>query len=142
MFITRATRHDKADLEEFFAAEEWADPVLDSGAAFIARDGGIVGNVRLIAMGPETHVVEDVLVRSDHRGRGLGKRLVQAAMNSKGGTLYLCCHPERLRFYGDLGFAELPFDELPDTVRNYFEEHGDAPGALPPEHVHHFMKAR
>lgn len=142
MFITRATRHDKADLEEFFHAEEWDDPVLDRGTAFIARDGGIVGNVRLIPMEPETHVVEDVLVRSDRRGEGLGEGLMRAAMNSKGGTLYLCCHPERLRFYKDLGFAELPFDELPETVRAYFEEHGDAPSKLPPDHVHHFMKAR
>ena len=142
MFITRATRHDKADLEEFFKKEEWADPVLDKGVAFIARDGGIVGNVRLIPMEPETHVVEDVLVGSDRRGQGLGERLMQAAMNSKGGTLYLCCHPERLRFYGDLGFAEMPFEELPDSVRAYFEEHGDSPDKLPPDHVHHFMKAR
>lgn len=142
MFITRATRHDKADLEEFFTKEEWDDPVLDKGVAFIARDGGIVGNVRLIPIEPETHIVEDVLVGSDRRGQGLGERLMQAAMNSKGGTLYLCCHPERLRFYGDLGFAELPFEELPESVRVYFQEHGDSPDKLPPDHVHHFMKAR
>lgn len=142
MFITRATRHDKADLEEFFKSEEWADPVLDRGVAFIARDGAIVGNVRLIPMEPETHVVEDVVVRSDRRGQGLGERLMQAAMNSKGGTLYLCCHPERLRFYGSLGFTELPFDDLPVSVRSYFEEHGDSPDKLPPDHIHHFMRAR
>lgn len=142
MFITRATRHDKADLESFFGDEEWENPVLDQGVAFIARDGAIVGNVRLIQTEPETHVVEDVLVRSDRRGEGLGQRLMQAAMNSKGGTLYLCCHPERLRFYRDLGFGETPFEGLPESVRNYFEEHGDAPAQLPPDHVHHFMKAR
>lgn len=142
MFITRATRHDRADLEAFFKAEEWDDPILDKGIAFIARDGGIVGNVRLIEMEPQTLVVEDVVVQRDHRAQGLGRRLMQAAMNGRGGTLYLCCHPERLRFYKELGFAELPFEELPDSVRSYFEEHGDAPSKLPPDHVHHFMKAR
>ncbi len=142
MFITRATRHDRADLEAFFKAEEWDDPVLDKGTSFIARDGGIVGNVRLIEVEPQTVVVEDVLVQSDRRAEGLGERLMRAAMNSRGGTLYLCCHPERLRFYSGLGFAELPFEQLPGPVRAYFEERGDAPGALPPDHVHHFMKAR
>lgn len=142
MFITRATRHDKSDLEDFFKAQQWDDPVLDKGAAYIARDGAIVGNVRLIEVEPQTLVVEDVLVAEDRRGQGLGAQLMQAAMNSRGGSLYLCCHPPRLRFYNDLGFSEVPFEELPDGVRGYFEDHGDAPGQLPADHVHHFMKAR
>ncbi len=142
MFITRATRHDKSDLEDFFRSQEWADPVLDKGSAYIARDGAIVGNVRLIEVEPQTLVVEDVLVREDRRGQGLGAQLMQAAMNSRGGTLYLCCHPPRLRFYNDLGYSEVPFEELPDSVRAYFEDHGDAPSQLSPDHVHHFMRAR
>jgi GNAT superfamily N-acetyltransferase len=142
MFITRATRHDVSDLESFFRDEEWDDPILDRGVAFIARDGGVVGNVRLIEVEPQTVIVEDVLVKSERRGQGLGQRLMQAAMNGKGGTLYLCCHPERLRFYRDLGFAEVPFDSMPESARGYFEEHGDAPDKLPPDHIHHFMKAR
>lgn len=142
MFITRATRHDKSDLEDFFAGEKWDDPVLDQGVAFIARDGGIVGNVRLIEVEPQTVVVEDVLVKEDRRGNGIGAQLMRAAMNSRGGTLYLCCHPERMRFYNDLGFAEVPFAELPERVQAYFREHGDSPDRLPPDHVHHFLKAR
>lgn len=142
MFITRATRHDKSDLEDFFLSQEWADPVLDKGTAYIARDGAIVGNVRLIEVAPQTVIVEDVVVRSDKRGQGLGTRLMQAAMAGKGGTLYLCCHPERLRFYRDLGFSVVEFESQPEDVRAYFQQHGDAPPELPPGHVHHFMKAR
>lgn len=142
MFITRATRHDKSDLEEFFAAEQWDDPVLDQGVGFIARDGAIVGNVRLIEVEPQTVIVEDVLVKSDRRGQGIGADLMRAAMNSRGGTLYLCCHPERLRFYGDLGFSEMAFEELPEPVRTYFQEHGDSPDKLPADHIHHFLTAR
>src|SRR5688500_718464 len=142
MFITRATRHDKGDLEEFFANEKWDDPVLDKGVAFIARDGAIVANVRLIEVEAQTVVVEDVLVKEDRRGSGIVADVIGAAMNGKGGTLYLCCHPERLRFYGDLGFAEMPFDELPETVQTYFRDHGDSPDKLPPDHIHHFLKAR
>lgn len=142
MFITRATRHDTSDLEEFFKSESWDDPVLDSGKAFIARDGAIMGNVRLIEMVPEVLVVEDVLVKEDRRGQGIGTKLMQAMMKSRGGTLYLCCHPERLRFYTDLGFSEQLFEDLPASVRAYFEEHGDSPDRLSPDHIHHFMKAR
>lgn len=142
MFVTRATRHDKADLEDFFANEKWDDPILDKGVAFIARDGGIVGNVRLIEVEPQTVVVEDVLVKEDRRGGGIGAQLMRAAMISRGGTLYLCCHPERMRFYNDLGFTETPFDDLPESVQAYFREHGDSPDKLPPDHIHHFLKAR
>jgi len=142
MFITRATRHDRSDLEAFFRNEKWDDPVLDKGVAFIARDGGIVGNVRLIELEPQTVVVEDVLVRQDRRGSGIGAQVMRAAMNSRGGTLYLCCHPERMRFYRDLDFAEAPFEELPESVQAYFRAHGDSPDRLPPDHVHHFLRAR
>lgn len=142
MFITRATRHDRADLEEFFTNEKWDDPVLDRGVAFIARDGGIVGNVRLIEVEPQTVVVEDVLVKEDRRGSGIGTQVMRAAMNGRGGTLYVCCHPERMRFYNDLAFAEVPFEELPQSVQTYFREQGDSPDKLPPDHVHHFLTAR
>jgi len=142
MFITRATRHDTSDLEEFFRTEDWDDPLLDRGVAFIARDGSVVGNVRLIEMEPQTVVVEDVLVKSDRRGQGIGADLIRAAMNSRGGTLYLACHPERLRFYGELGFSEVAFSDLPETVAEFFRERGDAPEQLQPGHIHHFMKAR
>ena len=142
MFITRATRHDAADIEEFFKVEEWDDPVPDKGVAFIARDGGVVGHVKLIEIEPQALVVDDVLVKSDRRGSGIGADMMRAAMNSRGGTLYLCCHPERLRFYGDLGFSEMPFEELPEPIQTYFRDHGDSPDKLAPDHVHHFLKAR
>ena len=142
MFITRANRRDVGDLEEFFTNENWPDPVLDQGVAFIARSGPIIGNVRLIEFETNQLVVEDVVVAEARRGEGIGRQLVQAAMNSRGGTLYLCCHPETKAFYEKFDFSEVPFDELPEAIRNYFEEHGDAPEQLEEGHVHHFMTAR
>jgi predicted GNAT family N-acyltransferase len=142
MFITRATRHDRADVEDFYNAHDWGDAILDRGVSFVARDGGIVAALRLIDIDPQTLVIEDVLVRSNRRGQGIGADLMRAAMNSRGGTVYVCCHAERLRFYGDLGFAEVPFEDLPDGVRAFFEETNAAPHQLPAEHIHHFLKAR
>ncbi|MDQ3878666.1 MAG: GNAT family N-acetyltransferase [Actinomycetota bacterium] len=142
MFITRGTRHDHDDLRDFYARHEWSEePVeVDSGKAFIARDGAIVGAVRLIEIDPQNVIVDDVLVAEDRRGAGIGSQLMRAAMNSRGGTMYLCCHDERLRFYGDLGFTEIDPDSLPADVLEYFKKEGDYPSR--PDHVHHFLKAR
>jgi N-acetylglutamate synthase-like GNAT family acetyltransferase len=140
--ITRATRRDTDDLVEFFAEQEWDDPVLDKGIAFVARAGKIVGNVRLIEVEPNVLVIEDVLVAADKRGDGLGTQLMQAAMNSRGGKLYLACHPERLAWYQRLGFSEVPYDEQPEPVKQFFVDTNSAPDQLPDGHVHHFLTAR
>jgi GNAT superfamily N-acetyltransferase len=140
MLIARGTRHDRDDLEQFYAANEWADPHLDQGASFIAREGMIVGALTLIEVAPQTVIIEDVLVDEKRRGRGLGTQLMQAAMNSRGGTMVLCCHDERLGFYGRLGFEEVPFQELAGPAQTFMRDDGAYP--YTPEHVHHFMKAR
>jgi N-acetylglutamate synthase-like GNAT family acetyltransferase len=142
MFITRATRHDKADFEEFFKAHDWDDSHLDKGTAFIARDGGIVGSVRLIEVEPNLVIIEDVLVRRDRRGAGIGAQVMRAAMNSRGGKLFLCCHPERTAFYQRLDFSEVPFDAMPESVKSFFIEDHAAPHQLSEGHVHHYMTAR
>ncbi len=141
MFITRATRHDQGDREAFFESDGWGDPPK-KGTAFIARDGRIVGNLTLIEVAPQTVIVEDVLVAETHRKKGIGRQLMHAAMNSRGGKLYLCCHPERLQFYGHFGFTEVPFDELPEPVKEFFIDDGAAPHQIAEGHVHHFLTAR
>ena len=143
MFITRATRHDQADRIAFFESHDWD---YHKGhlkeVAFIARDGGIVGNVTLLEVDPQTLIVEDVVVDEGRRGEGIGRKLMQAAMNSRGGKLYLCTHPEEKAFYEKLGFAEVPFDELPQPIRELMEADGAAPHQLDEGHVHHFLTAR
>lgn len=140
MFITRATRHDRVDLERLLTEHEWDLEHVDKGVAFIARDGGLVGTVRLIEVAPQTVVVEDVLVHRDRRKEGIGRQLIQAAMNSRGGTLYLCCHDDRLRFYRHFGFEEVPFDDLPPEVQQFMRDTEAWPDS--PDHRHSFMKAR
>lgn len=140
MFITRATRHDHADLKELLEAQGWGDSDVTRGKSWIARDGKVVGMVRLIEVAPQTVVVDDVLVRADRRDEGIGRRVMEAAMMAMGGALYLCCHTELIPFYERFGFTELPAHTLPEPVTDYLDEVGDL---NPPEgHVHHFMKAR
>ena len=140
MFVTRATRHDKADLEELLDGHGWGDSNLDEGTAFIARDGLVVGCVRLIEVAPQTVVVDDVLVKEGRRGEGIGRQMMQAAMNARGGTLYLCCHEDRLRFYSHFGFEPIGIKQAPEDVVDYWRKVDDYP--TPEGHEHFFLKAR
>lgn len=140
MFVTRATRHDKADIGELLDKHGHTDVDLDEGSAFIARDGAVVGCVRLVEVEPQTIVVDDMLVQMDRRREGIGTRLMQAAMNSRGGTLWLVCHPENAGFYDHLGFFEVALQDLPGSVVDYLTKVGDHP--VPPDHVHTYLRAR
>jgi predicted N-acetyltransferase YhbS len=140
MFITRMTRHDKDDVRAFLKERRWEDANIDEGVVFIARDGGIVGSIRLVEVAPQMLIVEDVLVTEPRRGQGIGRQIVQAAMNSRGGTMYLCAHDDVISFYEKFGFTELPFDVQPEVVQEYFKLHGDYP--TEPGHDHYFMTAR
>ena len=140
MFIARASRHDKGDVRELIEAEGWDTDHLDEGTTLIAREGAVTGCVRLIEVEPQKVVIDDFLVRKDKRGQGLGRQLMQAAMNNRGGTLYLCCHDDVIAFYEKLGFAQMPFEELPDSVQSYFKRVDDYP--TDDDHEHFFLTAR
>jgi N-acetylglutamate synthase-like GNAT family acetyltransferase len=140
LFITRASRHDKADLLEFYESQDWHDVDIDEGTFFMARDGQIVAGLRLVEVAPQTVVVEDVVVRDGRRREGIGTRLMQAAMNSRGGTLYLSTHDAERAFYLPFGFDEIDIPEAPEEVVEFWRKAGDYP--TEEGHVHHYMKAR
>jgi N-acetylglutamate synthase-like GNAT family acetyltransferase len=142
MFITRATRHDKADIEGFYKEHDWEMSTQGKSVGFVARDGLIVGSLQLFEPESNLVIIEDVLVRDGRRGEGIGAQLLNAAMMSRGGTLFLVCHPERRAFYGRSGFTEKPFDELPEPIRDWFVNEEAAPHQLDEGHIHHFMTAR
>ena len=140
MFIARASRHDKGDVKELIEAQGWDSTHVDEGTTLIAREGAVTGCVRLVEVEPQTVVIDDFVVREDKRGQGLGRQLMQAAMNNRGGTLYLCCHDDVLAFYEKLGFSQMPFEDLPESVQSYFERVDDHPTSH--DHQHFFLKAR
>lgn len=141
MFITRASRRDHDDIRELLATRAgWKEKTdLTEGVAFIARQGPVIGLVRLIEVAPQTLVVDSVLVHEDHREKGVGRQLMQTAMNSRGGTMYLCCRPTRVRFYQHLGFSEVDVESCPPEVLDYWKKIGDYP---PGEDPVSYLKAR
>jgi N-acetylglutamate synthase-like GNAT family acetyltransferase len=116
MFITRATRHDKGDVAEFLESQGWSGASLARGAAFFARDGVVVGCLRVVEVEPQTVVLDDVVVERARRRQGIGSSLVKAAMNSRGGTLYARCEPPYRRFFERFGFEEVAEDDVPPSV--------------------------
>ena len=129
MFVTRATRHDAADIADLLAAHDWPVEEASSGTFFLAREGAAVGCVRLWEVAPQTVVVRDVMVASERRREGIGARLMQTAMNSRGGTLYLRCGAQEAPFFERFGFAPVGADELPEAVDAHFDAHGPRDGA-------------
>ncbi len=140
MFISRASRHDRDDVKELLEAHGWKTDHLTEGTTLIAREGAVTGCIRLVEVEPQKVVLDDFLVQKDRRGQGLGRQLMQAAMNNRGGTLYLCCHDDVIAFYEKFGFEPMPYEELPASVRDYFERVGDYPTS--DDHEHFFLKAR
>lgn len=140
MFVTRGTRHDKPDVQELWDSVGYGDSDVNEGKIFIARDGTVVGTVRMVEVAPRTVVVDDVVVSEDRREEGIGRHLMQTAMNSIGGKLFLCCHKDKLEFYGHFGFEEIRKEDLPEPVAGYLSRTGDLD---PPEgHEHFFLTAR
>ncbi len=140
MFISRASRHDREDVKALIEAQGWDASNVAEGTTLIARAGAIAGCVRLVEVEPRRVVLDDVVVREDQRGQGLGRRLMEAAMNNRGGRLYVCCHDDVVGFYERLGFARADYDDLPQPVKDYYERVGDYPTAEGHEHI--FLTAR
>jgi N-acetylglutamate synthase-like GNAT family acetyltransferase len=129
VFVTRATRHDQADIEELLGAEGWDVIEPRSGSFFLAREGAAVGCARLWEVSPQTLVVRDVVVASGRRREGIGSQLMRAAMNSRGGTLYLRCSEQVAPFFERFGFSSTAPDAIPDEVVGHFDAHGPDEGA-------------
>ncbi|MDQ3660203.1 MAG: GNAT family N-acetyltransferase [Actinomycetota bacterium] len=128
MFISRATRHDLPDIEELLQRHDWKVPDLKSGTFFFAREGAVLGCLRFIEVAPQTVIVQDMVVDASRRGQGVGEQLMKAAMNSRGGTLYLRCYADLVPYYERFEFAAVERDDLPEPVTAFFDGAGSLEG--------------
>ena len=116
MFITRASRHDRADVADFLNGQGYSGEGVARGTLFYAREGGVVGSVRLVEAAPQQLVVHDLVVDRDRRRQGIGTSLMQAAMNSRGGVLFVRTEAGYTPFFERLGFARVPDTAIPEAV--------------------------
>jgi N-acetylglutamate synthase-like GNAT family acetyltransferase len=129
MFVTRAGRHDSSDLKAFIEARRGGDVDITEGTAMIAREGSIVGCIRLIEVESGMLVYEDVLVAEGH-DETVAKRLIQAAMNNKGGTIFAAVPPADSELFSSFGFAPIDRSDAPEPVAEYWSSHPGASGDL------------
>jgi hypothetical protein len=129
MFVTRAGRHDRSDLKEFIEARRGGDVDITEGTAMIAREGSIVGCIRLIEVESGTLVYEDVLVAEGH-DETVAKQLIQAAMNNKGGTIFAAVPAEDSELFSSFGFAPIERSGAPEPVAEYWSSHQAATEGL------------
>lgn len=136
MFISRATRHDLSDIEDLLQRHDWKVSDLKAGTFFFAREGAVVGCIRFIEVAPQTVIVQDMVVDASKRGQGVGEQLMKAAMNSRGGTLYLRCYQDLVPYYEHFAFVAAEHDDLPEPVTAFFDDAGALEGDT------HYLKAR
>lgn len=86
--------------------EDWQLALaLSEGFVAIGGSGGVVGTILLTAYAPECATINMVIVDESLRGRGLGRRLMDAVVGLAGGIpLRLTATEEGLPLYEKLGF--------------------------------------
>ena len=104
----RPIRPDEIETaRQLLAANDWGKRVADAGVfaeliqrsqiALVALDEGqIVGFLRAITDGLFNGYISMVVVAGSHRGRGIGKALVQAAMGDKDDVTWVLAHQANL----------------------------------------------
>lgn len=140
MNIRPATRSDLPRIVSLLATRGWDDTnTLDRDAWFVAEEGErIVGCTQIVEAEPGRWVVDQVLVDEQHREKGVGRALITAALEGREGSVFLCCHEERLRFYGHFGFTDIGFEKAPPAVQDYWRLIEDYP--TDEDHVHFFLR--
>ena len=86
-------------------------PLAGSSTLVIARDGAVlIGLARVVSDGATICYLQDVLVNPSHQGHGVGRALVQAALEPyakvRQKVLLTDDEPAQRRFYESLGFSD------------------------------------
>jgi len=136
MDLGQATAEEAPKAQGLIDAQGWG-PGPYAGETWWAHEGGTaMGVLRLVDAGGDAYI-EDVVVREDLRGNGIGTALMREAMASRDCSYFLVCHDERVAFYQRLGYSEISREELPEAVATVCEAEGELNSDH--AHLHHFM---
>lgn len=124
-WIEQLFRIEDEDIEELVNAE--ANLIGSGGQIFFAFDKGaeqvaenVLGTIGVYIRGPEFHEIVKLGVRADAKGRGLGRKLVERAIEyirEKGASRAVILTNSRLhtavKMYRDMGFVEVDLGYKP-----------------------------
>lgn len=119
--VARAGEADRDAILEMRREAGWRSTEIEGEAWVAYGDAGPVGSLQLIDCGDGDVLLDAVVVREQHRGRGLGAAFVAAVLRERRATWWLECRAERLGFYERSGFAEVARDSLPVGVLTHIE---------------------
>ncbi|MBE7373723.1 GNAT family N-acetyltransferase [Pseudomonas lopnurensis] len=107
-------------LIRFYRAHNSRHRVHREAKCWVARRGEIHAGLCLTPVA-QGHFLSGLLVNPQERNRGIGARLVRAALATVEGPVWLFCQPRLCEFYARLGFfptAQLP-ESLSDRLARY-----------------------
>lgn len=107
------------------------------GVWLAALDGdAIAGVARVIARG-DLHLLDDLWVPPDGRGRGVASALLASA-RGRHRPLWLVCDEDAVGFYARRGFTRVAPESFPPRLAALYAALGEWPGS---DHVHVAMVA-
>jgi ribosomal protein S18 acetylase RimI-like enzyme len=124
---------DQELLVDLYSAVDWTHYAEDPRRLMAAIEGAdfvvsamvgdsLVGLARCVSDDVSIVYIQDILVRPEHQGKGVGKSLVRAILERychvRQKVLLTDTRPEQLHFYGSLGFKNTR--ELKEMPLNAF----------------------
>jgi N-acetylglutamate synthase-like GNAT family acetyltransferase len=104
--------------EALRAADLPTDDIEDNGRVFfeaVSCDGQTTGYAGVERCAPD-YLLRSVVVLPTHRGQGLGRPIVDAALQQVGGGEVYLATTSAARFFSAMGFLEVPRAQVPAAV--------------------------
>ncbi|WP_409298529.1 GNAT family N-acetyltransferase [Pseudomonas sp. KCJK8993] len=105
--ISQLAETSRPLLNKFYRQHRSSMRASTDGQLWVLRDGEILAGMSLspVAQG---YWLTGLFVAPPHRGQGLAGRLLDGALGSLQGPVWLFCHPDLAPWYQRLGFVAAP----------------------------------
>ncbi|WP_122315723.1 GNAT family N-acetyltransferase [Pseudomonas cichorii] len=107
-------------LDKFYRAHRSPMRAANPGVLWVAKQTQIVGALCLSEVA-EGHWLTGLFVDPQQRGQSIARRLINHALETLPGPVWLFCHPDLLDFYRSSGFE--PAQNLPQPLADRFRRY-------------------